>query len=415
MQGTFPGGAESGTLEFCVDKPRSLLRWLRDSTRRALYRTGLLSLYHQLRNRQTLTVVAFHRVLKRHDPRWKTALVPWTISDDMFDACLAFLKRHYTVVTLDEVKASLKCTRPLPPRSLLITFDDGFADNSEYALPLLRKHGVSATVFISSDVIGRDRRPWTEDLLWAFSAGLVHQRELAKLHALLGDGSSFDPEDPKLIWDIVRRGPAIEEARVEAALSSLQIELHRIRQPRQMLNAEEIVTLLAAGISIGAHGKSHVALPFSANILTELYWPRIVLNDVAAGHTREPVDTLSCPHGAYTPEIVERALAGGYTIVFTSDASLCVLDNGFLPSPVVGRIDVDTRRVAPGGSFRAEMLATTCFGATRRREKGPRKRFKPLPSPSPTAPGAQGAPGGPPGACQHATVEPMTSGASQVG
>jgi peptidoglycan/xylan/chitin deacetylase (PgdA/CDA1 family) len=368
IQATFPGDACNA-----VDgsRPRvassAAIRLLRDVARKTIYRIGVLSLYHRLRNRQALTVAVFHRVLKRDDPRWETALPSWTVATDVFEECLAFFKRHYALVTLDDVRASLEGARSLPPRSLLITFDDGFADNSDYALPLLRKHGAPATVFISSDVIGRNERLWTEDLLWAFTAGRLHQRDLACLHARLLGGSAYDAEDPKLIWEVVRRGPELEEAQVEAALSELKIDLHRIKHPRQMLTRNEIANLAVNGISIGAHGKTHTALPFSSDIATELYWPRVVLNEIVPAHHQRSVDAISFPHGAYTPEIVDRALAAGYTLAFSGDAELCVLRKGFLAKPLVGRIDVDGRRIAPTGRFRPEMLATTFFTAARGR------------------------------------------------
>jgi peptidoglycan/xylan/chitin deacetylase (PgdA/CDA1 family) len=332
----------------------------------SLYHIGALSLYHRIRNRQVLTVAIFHRVLKREDPRWETALPPWTLTDDLFDQCLAFFRCHYALVTLDDVKASLEGARRLPPRSLLITFDDGFADNSDYALPLLRKHGAPAAVFISSDLIGRNERLWTEDLLWAFTAGRLHQRDVACLYALLIGGAAQE-EDPRLVWEIVRRGPELGKTQVEAALSALKIDLHRVKHPRQMLTRSEIATLAINGISIGAHGKTHTALTLSSDITSELCSPRVVLDDVLALRHQRSVDALSFPHGAYTPEIVDRALAAGYALAFTSDAELCILRNGFLASPLIGRIEVDQRRIAPMGRLRPEMLAIAFFTATRGR------------------------------------------------
>src|SRR5258708_32554914 len=208
MRATFPGAACSA-----VDRSHlrvassAAIRLLRDVARKLSYRTGALSLYHRVRNRQVLTVATFHRVLKRDDPRWETALHPWTLPDDVFDECLAFFRRHYALVKLDDVKASLEGTRRLPPRSLLITFDDGYADNSDYALPSLRKHRVPATVFVSSDVIGRNERLCIEDLLWAFMEGRLHQRDLISLYALLMGATTRDIEDPRLVWKIVRREP----------------------------------------------------------------------------------------------------------------------------------------------------------------------------------------------------------------
>ena len=344
---------------------------VRDAARRVIYRIGALSLYHRVRNRRTLTVVAFHRILRRGDPRWETALPPWTLFEDTFDDCLEFFKRHYKVVTLDDVKASIKATRPLPSRSLLVTFDDGFADNLNYALPLLRKHGLSATIFISSNVVGCEERLWTEDLLWAFTTGQIGQRELCGLNTLLFGDKAGGPDDPNLIWNIVRRGPELDQAQVHAALSKLQIDLHRIVLQRQMLTHDEIAELAANAISIGAHGKTHTALPFASDVAAELSSPRAALADIVAAHGQHSIDALSFPHGAYTPNIVEQALAAGYTLLFTSETELSVLKNGFLSNPIIGRLDVDDRRIAPAGKFRPDILATSLFTAARRARPAP--------------------------------------------
>jgi len=339
---------------------------LRDLVRSAIFFVGALALYHRLRNRQTLTVVALHRVLRRDDPRWETTLSPWTLADDVFDKCLDFFKRHYSLVTLGDVKASIEGTRPLPSKSLLITFDDGFADNFDYALPQLRKHGASAAVFVTTDVIGREERLWTEDLLWAYTAGRISQQQVACLHTRLIDESPRDREDPELIWDLVRRGPQLKEAQVHMAFSMLGIELCRIKQPRQMLTRDEIAKLAISGLSIGAHGKSHTALPFSSDTATELCLPRAILSDIVACHGQGSVDAMSFPHGAYTSELVDQTLDAGYKLVFTGDAELCGLEGGFLKRQKVGRVGIDGRRLAPNGRFRPDVLAAALFTARRR-------------------------------------------------
>jgi peptidoglycan/xylan/chitin deacetylase (PgdA/CDA1 family) len=253
--------------------------FLHELAPRVIYRSGALSFYHWLRNRQVLTVVTFHRVLPRGDPRWETALIPWTLADDTFAQCLALFQRHYRLVTLPDVKEALEGTRALPSWSLLITLDDGFADNIEYALPLLRNNGAFATVFVTSDLIGHGERLWTEDLPWAFMAGQLRQRQLALLHRLLIGESACDPDDPQLIWNLVRRGPKLEEGKVQAALSSLEIDLPRTNHPHQMLTRDEIASLVTSGNSLGAHGKTHTALPLSSDIAAKLRCPRAVLSD----------------------------------------------------------------------------------------------------------------------------------------
>lgn len=350
-----------------------LLSLLRGLARSVVFWTGALTLYHRLRNRQVLTVATFHRVLNRDDPRWNTALAPWTLDDDIFDRCLVFFKRHYNLVTLEDVKASIDRTRPLPPRSLLVTFDDGFADNFDYALPLLQKHRVPAVFFVTSDVIGRAERLWTEDLLWTFMTGRADQQAIERLYELLIGKTPDRPKDPKLIWEIVRRGPELEGACVASALATVNVDMQRIKRPRQMLTKEEIAELVRVGGAIGAHGKTHTALCFCSNLAAELSSPRETIKNVVASHGQSSVEALSFPHGAYSAEIVDRALASGYSLLFTSDAELCELQDGFLDTPLVGRIDVDGRRIAPLGTFRPEVLATSLFTVAHRRAK-PRPR-----------------------------------------
>src|SRR5258708_34283871 len=98
-----------------------------------------------------------------------------------------------------------------------------------------------------------------------------------------------DVEAPGLVWEIVRRGPELGKAQVEAALSALKIDLHRVEHPRQMLTRSEIRNLAANGISIGAHGKTHTALTFSSDITNELCSPRVELKAVLPPHHQRPV------------------------------------------------------------------------------------------------------------------------------
>ena len=118
------------------------------------YYSGALGLYHRARNARTLTVIMFHRVLDVRDDRWLECDPDYSHSTDLFRESLAFFRRHYTVVSLDEVRAAVDGTRTLPPRALLITFDDGWADNVEYAWPELRQAGLPAALFVAAGFVG---------------------------------------------------------------------------------------------------------------------------------------------------------------------------------------------------------------------------------------------------------------------
>lgn len=339
---------------------------LKNALKVLLYRSGALTLFHRLRNRDTLTVVMFHRVLAKADPRTRTALLQWTLSDEAFDECLFFFRRHYRLVSLNEVMAALREEAPLPPRSLLITFDDGFADNLDYASPLLHKHGAPGVVFVSTDAIGRAERLWTEDLLWAAEAGQLSETTVDALFRLVAHHAPSARSNPAaLVREIVRRGPSCDPSAVETALADCPALL-RIREPRQMLDREGLVALARRHVAIGAHGKTHTALPYYAKNLTdELEAPRTLLSELLGPRARPGIDALSFPHGAYTPEIVDQALATGYRLLFTVNEELAALEDGRVRGPVIGRINVDGKRFVAGGRLRPERLAFALFTSRR--------------------------------------------------
>ena len=111
--------------------------------KRVAYVSGALGWYHKARNRNTLTVVMFHRVLAAGDERWAHADPRYSMTDDQLEQCLQFFGKHYSLVDLAAIEAAAarrgKALEALPARALLVTFDDGWADTEEYALPVLRR------------------------------------------------------------------------------------------------------------------------------------------------------------------------------------------------------------------------------------------------------------------------------------
>jgi peptidoglycan/xylan/chitin deacetylase (PgdA/CDA1 family) len=78
---------------------------------------------------------------------------PWTphffVSQSVFEAHLRYLARNARVLPLHDAVVRLK-NGNLEPRSVCLTFDDGYANNLELAYPLLKKYGMHATIFLSS-------------------------------------------------------------------------------------------------------------------------------------------------------------------------------------------------------------------------------------------------------------------------
>ena len=79
-----------------------------------------------------------------------------TVRPEFFDRQMEFLNVHrYHVMPLEELIRALKAGRRLPPKTVVITFDDGSADNIRFAFPVLRKMGFPATIFMITENIDR--------------------------------------------------------------------------------------------------------------------------------------------------------------------------------------------------------------------------------------------------------------------
>ncbi len=77
-----------------------------------------------------------------------------SVSPARFEAQLAYLKEQgYTSISLEDLALYLTAGRPLPPKPIILTFDDGYLDNYLYAFPLLRQYGFQGAFFIVTQFV----------------------------------------------------------------------------------------------------------------------------------------------------------------------------------------------------------------------------------------------------------------------
>ncbi len=100
--------------------------------------------------RAKLAILMYHRVLPQPDA------LTGEIDAHAFDRQLAALRECFNVLPLAESVERLR-RGSLPPRAVAITFDDGYADNVEVALPALQRHRLHATFFIATGFLDGGR------------------------------------------------------------------------------------------------------------------------------------------------------------------------------------------------------------------------------------------------------------------
>ncbi|MET0755452.1 MAG: polysaccharide deacetylase family protein [Pseudoxanthomonas sp.] len=337
---------------------------MKDFSKKLLYASGLLGLYHRLRNAGSLTVVMFHRTLSPDDPRWRTCDPDYTLSAAHLSESLAFFKRHYNVVSLQQVVEARRGGAPLPSHALLITFDDGWSDNADYALPALQREGLPGLMFVVSDAVGTRQPFFQERLISAWRRGLLRVDELAQAMApALAEAWTPQDESMASLRQAIARLEKIETDRRNAILAPyLQALDDGIRH---MVDASELHRLQDGGIALGLHGKTHTPMTLAADVDAELGGARMELAR-HLGQAAASAESMSFPHGAHTPEIAERARQAGYELVFTSVPVL----NPVAPQPgwLLGRTGFETDTVVDRtGKFRHDLLALYLFRRQSRR------------------------------------------------
>lgn len=204
--------------------------------------------------RGRLSVLIFHRVLAQPDP-----LLPDEMHADRFDQLCGWVSRWFNVLPLDEAMR-LHAARKLPPRALAISFDDGYADNHDVAMPILLRHGLSATFFISTGYLDGGRM-WNDSVIEAVRRTALHELDLTNLAPSLGRYTLGDLKQRReaihAILSVVKYLPPQRRLEVVAEIG----ELAGVRLPNDlMMRSDQVRAMRSSGLLIGAHTVNHPIL-----------------------------------------------------------------------------------------------------------------------------------------------------------
>jgi peptidoglycan/xylan/chitin deacetylase (PgdA/CDA1 family) len=196
-----------------------------------------------------LTIVLFHRVLAAPDP-----LLPDEPDVHRFAEILQWLGGTFNIMTLREAVATLAESR-LPRRALVITFDDGYADNATEALPALQAAGLPATFFVTTKFIAGGLM-WNDRVIEAVRAWPGPVIDLTP-HGL--PRFAVDPPRHRVAGQLLNAMKYLDFPRREQIASEL-LAASGSQVTRLMMDAAQIRALHAAGMEIGAHTHSHPIL-----------------------------------------------------------------------------------------------------------------------------------------------------------
>jgi peptidoglycan/xylan/chitin deacetylase (PgdA/CDA1 family) len=215
----------------------------------------LLSVLSPAGERARLSVLIFHRVTPETDP-----LFPGEVDAARFDDICGWLRGWFTVLPLAQALASLQ-QGTLPARALAITFDDGYADNHDVALPILRRHGLTATFFIATGFLDGGRM-WNDTL--------IESVRLTTRSSLDLDAAGLQGLRRVEVVSVEQKRAALASmiavakylAPAERARAVLGVANQAgVEPPRDlMMSSQQVIALHRAGMTIGAHTVTHPIL-----------------------------------------------------------------------------------------------------------------------------------------------------------
>jgi peptidoglycan/xylan/chitin deacetylase (PgdA/CDA1 family) len=263
----------------------------------------------------SLRCVLFHDVSKSESSFTKGLGI--TITPESFEAALRFLVKHYTPVSLQEVLSNAN-GRGLPPRPVLVTFDDGYASVYEFAAPLCRKLDVPAVSFVNGSCL--DNRQLALDNLVCYvantsgmgtinsAARTVPGTDVLELNSLTEVFTRFLPAISPLTRD------AFRAVLVEAAGLS---ECDLAHDADLYMTSQQVKDLATFNCEVGNHTYTHVNCRCLSreDFAREVDKNKTVLEEISGMRVR----SFSVPYGSsadLTPDVAEHLEESGHEAVF---------------------------------------------------------------------------------------------------
>lgn len=256
----------------------------------------------------------YHRVLPETSPARQTEQPAMYVSPQTLDLHLSEVKRHFELVHLDDWLRRAKDGAALPHLACAITFDDGWCDNLEFALPVLRKHGAPAMIFLVSGYVGSAQRFWPNRLMALIQRATSSPGSVEfppPLQTLVEPVLAQAAQIGELRFDAVGRmveyAKAFGDAEIREWVTQAEESCRDGAGSRDTLNGEEIAQMAATGlIRFGSHTATHRRLggPQPAEVLDrEIAESKAQLKEICG----QEIDVFCFPNGDTSPAAIEVA------------------------------------------------------------------------------------------------------------
>jgi peptidoglycan/xylan/chitin deacetylase (PgdA/CDA1 family) len=311
-----------------------------------------------------LTVLTYHRVARAGAASILDDGVV-DVTPELLEKQLSFIRRWFQPVGMNDLLAFEQRREGLPNNPVLVTFDDGYRDNHDIALPILRRNGIRAAFFVATEYIERRRLFWWDRIALAVKRS-PHDRielEYPEHTPLPLAGASARATAIRRAQRIVKVTSGLDVERFmdgleRAAGATLGREEERRVADETVMTWDHAIALRRAGMDVHSHTQTHRVLQTldAAQLAAELCGSRAALERVLG----EPVLAISYPVGntvAGAPHIRRAVRDAGYKLGFSNGTGMSLLRA--FDSLDVRRVSMD---LALGDRFFRAALALPWLG-----------------------------------------------------
>lgn len=268
-----------------------------------------------------LTIVTYHRITDKDISQIELSLPYLFTSQEIFEKHLQFYKEWYNVTTFEDLHNYVG-RRNVPWNSLIITFDDGYADNYHNAYPTLKKMNLPATFFIPVGKIGNNcSEPpfWWDKAYYYFKKlhGLDKETLLRKLgHEVFALFDEFQ-KDPSNLFSQLNKEDDMKIEKLLAVLEDqLKIDNDILAEANSTMTWEQI-SAMGKDMHFGSHSCSH------DNILTMEQTRKVYeikeSKNIIEEKTKQNVGVFSYPCGNTEENVRTLVKDAGYEFAVTTD------------------------------------------------------------------------------------------------
>ncbi len=284
--------------------------------------TGAIFRFRTLKPAPYLPILTYHRV-GESSPSWELDQEVIDATPEAFTQQMEFVRRHYHVIGVDEL-CEFVAGATLPANSIAITFDDGYRDNLQTALPILKKVGVPAIFFVCSDYIERRKVFWWDRIHYQLKRSRKAEIELDYPRPMkLALGDEIDATISSLLRVVKDQFgldlPRFLDALGRASEVEWSAEIERALADEHILTWDDVRTLRKAGMDVQSHTRTHRVLQTLSpeDLEEELQGSKRELEEQLGN----PVRAISYPVGLDikdSPKILEAIVRAGYQVGLTN-------------------------------------------------------------------------------------------------